>query len=237
MTPPRPDLSIVVLFYDEEPNVAPAISDIDESLSREGVDYQIVAVNNGSSDRTGEILEELRSANPRITVCTVIPNQGYGWGVISGLQQARGQILGYMWGDCQVEARWLVEIYRHLRETPEQLCKARRLGRSAYRPFRRVQSWTYNALFRAAFGVDSDDVNGCPKLMRREAYEALRLSSHDWFIDAELMIKARRLGFSCGEVAVPFTQRQRGRSHVSLLTTLEFAENMTKARLGLLPWD
>lgn len=236
MAPTSPQLSIVVPFYDEETNVAQVVEDLDLCLTKAGIDYQLVAVNNGSRDRTGEILGQLASANSRITVCTIEQNQGYGFGIVSGLREADGILIGYMWGDRQVEARYLVDIYRAMGDRSVQIGKGSRQGTPGYSLFRRIQSRSFNALFRRVFGVASTDINGCPKVMRREAYEALSPASRDWFLDCEIVIKAHRLGMQVAEVPVAFNERVGGRSHVTLLTTLEFARNILYARLGLLPW-
>ncbi len=234
MTSQTPELSIVIPFYDEEANVHAVIDDVVRCLSGDKIDYEIVAVDNGSTDRTGEFLEDIRRKNPRVSICSVSPNQGYGWGIICGLRRAQGGLLGYMWGDGQVDARSLLDIYRRLKETPVHLCKAKRVEKTGYSLFRKLQSWTFNVAFNVTFGVDCSDINGCPKVMRREVYEKVNLTSRDWFIDSELMIKMARLGFSFSEVPVVYSKREKGQTHVRLSTVFEFVRNMIKARLGFL---
>ncbi len=231
----RVDLSIVIPFYDEEDNVEPVVQDVEACLVEHGIEYELIAVDNGSRDRTGEHLARMQASRPNLVVCKVLTNQGYGWGILCGLRQARGRWVGYMWGDGQVEASALIEIFQTVKEGNVQLAKAKRVDKSSQSPFRRLQSALYNRLFFLLFGVASEDVNGCPKIMRREVYEKLGLQSQDWFIDAEIMIKLRRLGYDFREIAVTYKKREKGQTHVRLSTVLEFARNMLRARLRGLP--
>ena len=96
----------------------------------------------------------------------------------------------------------------------------------------RVLSSTYNFLFLVAFNVKTMDVNGSPKILRRECLTKIGPVSKDWFIDAEIMIKAKHLKLKVGEVAVEFLHREQGRSHVEFTTILEFAKNMFNYKLG-----
>lgn len=230
-----PDLSIVIPFYNEEGNVDGAISDIVQSLSGGKIDYEIIAVNNGSTDRTGTLLEEISKTNPRISVCTVQKNVGYGWGVISGLKQARGNLVGYMWGDRQVEADSLLKIFRRLKEEGLDFCKVKRINKYDKRYFRKIQSWAFNFIFFMFFGINNSDVNGCPKVMKKDVYLKIVPQSKDWFIDSEIMIKLKKSGYSIGEVPVEAKKREKGKSKVRPGTILEFIKNICAARFRGLP--
>jgi len=84
--------------------------------------------------------------------------------------------------------------------------------------------------FRFLFPVKSRDINGTPKLMRRECYRQLDLVSKDWFIDAEIMIKSTEKSYRVGEVEVSFMPRASGDSNVHLTTSFEFVRNMLRRR-------
>ncbi len=80
-----PDLSLVMPAFNEEEIVAATVSELLEAFERAGHRLEIVAVDNGSSDRTGAILRELSSRDPRVVPLRVEVNQGYGFGVLAGL--------------------------------------------------------------------------------------------------------------------------------------------------------
>jgi hypothetical protein len=77
------------------------------------------------------------------------------------------------------------------------------------------------------------DINGKPKGLTRSAYERLELRSDDWFIDAEIVLEARRLGLTIGELPVVFRANPERASFVKPSAILEFLRNMLRYRLGL----
>jgi glycosyltransferase involved in cell wall biosynthesis len=191
----------------------------------------LVLVNNGSSDGTGHILSALQEQNSRIKLVSLAGNAGYGGGILAGLSECTGRYVGYAWGDDQIRAEDVFRVFDVLRSDGLDLCKTTRIAREDGVE-RKIVSWIYNTAFELLFPARSRDVNGCPKIMRAEALQAIRPRSRDWFLDAEIMIKAERHGLKVGEVAVTYHRRKWGRSHVGLRTILEFLWNMIRYRVG-----
>ena len=79
--------------------------------------------------------------------------------------------------------------------------------------------------------MNERDVNGTPKLFKRSSYEKINLVSNDWFLDAELLIKAKSKKLSIKEIPAIFTPRAGGSSNVSYLTIFEFLFNIFRYRL------
>jgi hypothetical protein len=99
---------------------------------------------------------------------------------------------------------------------------------------RKVVSIAYNMITAVIFpGLGSIDVNGNPKILPREYLDRMQLESQDWFLDAEIMIKARRLGLPVHETNVFAQMREGGSSNVHLSTCLEFVLNLLRYRLGV----
>jgi len=225
----RPELSLVIPFYNEEENVRRVVAGLRKAF-RAKVDCELVLVNNGSSDRTGKILAQLASRDKNIKVVTIKVNQGYGWGVLRGFSKARGGVIGYMDGDCQIPAMEALRCYRMLIKDGLDICKITRIIR--IEPLiRRVTTFFYNFLFRLLFKLLYRDVNGHPKLMSREVYKRLGLSSKDWFIDAELLLKGHALGARIGEVPVVSYPRKGGKSWVRPGAVIEFLKNMINFKI------
>jgi glycosyltransferase involved in cell wall biosynthesis len=228
-------VSVVIPFYNEEQNVNRVMEDLEKSFEQNRIrNYEIVAVNNGSWDRTAEILRAHSQRNSRVRVVTVPKNQGLGFGVLQGFNEARGDYIGFNGGDGQVTGDDIVKVYRKLMTDGFDLCKVKRIVRQDGFE-RRVISFVFNWLSRILFGVKTNDVNGLPKIMKREVLERLQLVSRDWFIDAEIMIKARQMALKVGEVEIQFLKREGGRSHVNYGTVLEFLKNMLVYRLKGFP--
>lgn len=225
-----PELSLAIPLYNEEDNVEGVVANLVAAMEAANIDYELVLVNNGSEDRTGDIVERLARENPRLVPVHIPVNQGYGWGIITGLQHCRGRYLGYAWGDNQVRAEDVVKIFLRLRQGGADMVKALRVERHDGWQ-RLIITKVYNTIFPFFFPVHSADVNGCPKIFTRKAYEAIRPTSRDWFLDAEIMIKAHKLGLRVVEVPVIFYPRASGKSKVRWKTVVEFAINMIRYRL------
>jgi|GEM_PF-194029 len=226
-----PEFSLVIPLYNEQESLNKVIPPLIDELDLSGVDYQLVLVDNGSRDDTGEMLAQIAQENRRIRVARVEVNQGYGWGVITGLQCASGRLVGFMGGDGQIKPEDVVKTLRRAQSDDCDLAKVKRVVRNDGW-LRKLNSRIYNLLFLTMFNVHTMDVNGTPKIFRREWLAELAPQSKDWFLDAEIMIKAKELGLRIVDVPVEFLPREKGSSHVRLGAIYEFLSNMLSYRFG-----
>jgi glycosyltransferase involved in cell wall biosynthesis len=228
-----PTVSVVVTLYNEEDNVEPMtrnmISALKEALQNIG--FELVLVLNGPLDATPQRAKALALEFPEVTLVELAQNQGYGGGIQAGLKSARGEFVGYTDADEQISASDSASIFHTALAGKYDLVKAIRNQRADGLQ-RRVISTIYNGLFNLLFGFTSIDINAKPKVFRREAFQRLNLKSRDWFIDAEAMIQAKRLGFSIHEVPIVFAARRHGSSNVRFSTIIEFLKNMWKYHHG-----
>jgi glycosyltransferase involved in cell wall biosynthesis len=230
-----PDLSVVVLCYRSGDAARSCAARIGQVLRDAGIDnYQLVLVGNyvaGSGDTTPDVVRELAAGDPRI-VCSAVAKQGMmGWDLRSGLALATGERLAVIDGDGQVLAEDLVRIDRLLREQGLDLAKTYRTRRGDGLK-RKLFSLVFNGLFHVLFpGLPVRDVNAKPKILTRSAYERLTLQSDDWFIDAEILIQACRLGFRIGEVETEFLGLTGRRSFISMAAVFEFLRNLWRYRV------
>lgn len=225
-------LSLVIPFYNEEKNIQRVVNGLINSFGESSIDYELILVNNGSADETPQILEDLAKEKPdKIKVVHIPVNQGYGWGIINGLKNASGEYVGFMCGDDQIKPEDVLRVFSSVKNENYDLAKVKRVARKDG-IIRKVLSTAYNFLFLVMFNARTLDVNGSPKIFKRELLALISPSSKDWFIDAEIMIKAKYLNLKAGEVPVEFLRREKGVSHVEFTTMLEFAKNMFNYRLG-----
>lgn len=224
-------LSLVILCYNEGKNIRKVISGLYETFERSSIDYELVLVNNGSTDKTPQTLESLVREKPDVTkVVHVSINQGYGWGIINGLKRVSQRYVGFMDGDGQIKSSDVLKVYSKLVDENLDLCKVKRVARENGLA-RKFISYCYNFIFRFLFSLNVKDINATPKIMRREIYKKLDLASKDWFLDAEVIIKCTRMRCRIGEVPVTFHKREMGKSYVNFYTILEFLKNMIRYRL------
>lgn len=225
----QPDVSIVLPFYNEEECVAAVIEKVHTAFLGGDYSFEILAVQNGSRDRTGEILETLRSRYRELRVVTVDVNRGFGYGVLQGLAAASGMAVGWMPGDGQIPPEAVPRLLRTMNRTRSDMGQACRTLRDDA-PNRVFISRAFNRLVHALFGLQTDDVNGEPKLLTRRAYNSMKLRSHDGFIDAEALLKAHRMGVEICRIEVQSLPRIGGKSKVRLSMCVAFFFNLLRAR-------
>jgi glycosyltransferase involved in cell wall biosynthesis len=227
---------VVLCFRAEEQTRRVAIPLYSE-LERAGIAYELILVANywSPDDRTPAVAEELADGRATVRVVAERKQGDMGWDFRSGLREARGSYLVVIDGDGQVPTPYALDMYRLLKESGAAVVKGRRFVREDG-SVRTLTSLGYNVLFRLLFRTRGLwDVNGRPKGLTREAYERLALSTDDWFTDAEILLKARRLGLPVAELPVRFLENDTRGSFVGLDTVWEFLRNMLLWRLGRHP--
>ncbi|HET9275462.1 MAG TPA: glycosyltransferase [Gemmatimonadales bacterium] len=222
-----PELSLVMPCYNEEACLGETAPALIQAFADEHIDLELVLVDNGSRDRTGAIIDGFMAAGLPVTKVHIPVNQGYGHGIVRGLEACRAPVIGYLCADGQVAPEDVVRTYRLTTNRAERvLTKVRRRFRQDSLK-RKIVSIIYNGLMLGLFGwLGAIDVNGSPKIFSRRAFRAMRLRSDDWFLDPELILKANRLGLRVIEIDVEGYARHAGVSHVKRQTILEFLRNI-----------
>ena len=207
------DLSVVIPVFNEEACIRGTVVEIVEHLKQCGISHELIAVNNGSTDGTGRILDELRLEQSSLIVVPLAVNDGYGGGILAGWRRSRGRVIGFTCADGEVDANDIVTLFRVLDAGKLDLCKGKRIHRRDGL-FRTVISFGYHILVGLLFRIHITDVNGYPVLMRRESLAALDLQQRNWVFNLEVLFGARNLGLTIAEVDVEHRPRAGGRSHV-----------------------
>ncbi len=228
-----PEVSLVMPCYNEEACLRNTARGLIQAFANRKIALELVLVDNGSKDRTGEIIDELIAEGLPVVKVTVAVNRGYGHGIICGLQHCTAPFIGYLCADGQVSAEDTVRIYTLVKGTDGRiLVKVRRRFRKDGL-LRKINSICYNSLMLLAFGrLEVIDINGSPKMFSRDVFRRMRLESADWFLDPEIMIKAKHLGLTPLELNVRGLLRQGGKSNVRLATVLEFMHNILRYRFS-----
>ncbi len=213
---PTPELTVAVPCYNEEENLPAAVPRLVSILQTLGCPVELLFVNDGSADRTADVVRELATRYPiRLVDCP--RNQGWGGAVMAGFDQARGRYYCFVPADEQVSYDTIPVLYRRILQEPERtIVKIRRVTRTN-EPSRKFFSVGYNLLLNAIFGFHSRDHNGTPKILRRADFPQVRPSFRNNFFDAELLIKAGRLGYRIVELEAPSVRRTGGASHVKVV--------------------
>jgi len=228
---PGPELSLIIPCYNEAESIPYTLPALCAAFEQAGKRLEIVAVDNGSADATVERLRELEQRGLPVRTVRVEVNQGYGFGLLSGIPHARAPWIGFIPADGQVDAEDVVRLFAALEPCgPMMLGKVRRRFRMDGLA-RKLVSIAYNGLVWILWPrLGSIDVNGTPKIVHRQALERMQLESRRWFLDPELLIKARYLGVRVLELNAFARMRGRGLSHVRAGTCWEFLRELLRYR-------
>lgn len=178
-------------------------------------DYEIIIVNDASTDRTAEIADALAAADPHVRVVHHPQNRKLGGSMKSGFAAATGDLVLYTDADLPFDMHDVHKAVRLLRYYDADIVSAYRFDRTGEGYVRTVYSFFYNMMVRVLFGVRMRDINFAFKLCRTRVFEHVQLKSEGSFIDAELVVRARKHGYSVIQFGVDYFPRTRGVSTLS----------------------
>jgi glycosyltransferase involved in cell wall biosynthesis len=211
-TAARPALTFFFPAYNEEANleqtVARALADIGPLVES----IEVLAVDDGSTDRTPELADALAAADPRVRVFHQ-PNRGYGGALKSGFANASGELIAFSDGDLQFDLAELKRLLDRLadRSRPVDAVIGYRIKRRD--PFHRlIIAKTYNTIVSILFGLRVRDIDCAMKVFRREVFDGLRLDAEGPFLSAELLIKLHARGVNMDQVGVTHYPRTAGQN-------------------------
>ena len=177
--------------------------------------YDVLIVNDASTDRTGEIADALAAGDPRVSVVHHPTNRKLGGSLKTGFANATGELILYTDADLPFDMAEADKAVRLMRIYEADIVSAYRFDRTGEGPRRLVYSYVYNHLVQTMFGLRLRDMNFAFKLIRRSVFDHVDLQSEGSFIDVELLARAHRLGFRIVQFGVDYFPRTRGISTLS----------------------
>lgn len=207
--PPIQPLRLSVFFpcYNEEANVEQTAQKALEACRKLTDDFEIIIVNDGSTDRTGELADQLAARHPEIRAVHNHPNLGYGGALQRGFREATKDWVFYTDGDGQFDFEEIGKLLPPLERF--DIVSAYRLNRRDS-ALRKLNAWAWTMLVNLIFGLWLRDIDCAFKIFPRTLFDRIEMHSLGALIDAEILAKAKGLGYRIGQVGVHHLPRTAG---------------------------
>jgi glycosyltransferase involved in cell wall biosynthesis len=207
--PPLRPLSLTIFYpcYNEEANVERVTRAAVEAAGRIADDFEVLIVNDGSRDRTGEIADRLAAEIPGVRAVHNNPNLGYGGALARGFREARKNWIFYTDGDGQFDFNEIPKLLPPL-ETHD-IVSCYRLDRQDSL-MRKLNAWAWSKLVNLVFHIGLKDIDCAFKIYPKTFIDRIELWSRGALIDTEMLAKARNLGYSIAQLGVHHYPRTAG---------------------------
>jgi len=203
----RQSISIIFPAFNEEENIRKAVEHGRKAMSKFFADIEIIVVNDGSSDATAAIVDEMAAENSDVVLVHHEVNRGYGAALRSGIYKASKELIFFTDSDLQFD----LEEIQHLQEWVHKYdIVAGYRARRADPAHRRFNAWGWNVLVRLVLGLKIKDIDCAFKLFRREVFQNIRLETVGAMINTEILTLAQRNNMKIKEVPVSHYPRLAG---------------------------
>ena len=201
-------LSVVIPAYNEEANVAEAVRQVSHTAQHLGTDYEIIVVNDGSRDRTGDIVRELTASIPKLKLVEHFPNRGYGGALKAGFAASTKELIAFTPADNQFDFNEIRLLFDRL--APDVvLVSGRRIDRKD-NLIRKFNGFGWNTVVRILFGYLIKDIDCGFKVFRRWILDRIVIQSDGAMIDTEMLAELRARGYKIAEGPVTHLPRTVG---------------------------
>ncbi len=207
MTASKPDISLFFPVYNDENTVRTVAERSIKLLEEVAGNYEVIIVNDGSPDRSGEIADELAGEYACISVIHHDVNRGYGAAIQTGLGASKYDIICAIDGDNEYD---VFDLKKMLAVSDYYMLVIAFRYKKLYSTKRVFISFVYNAVLRLVFNSPFRDISTGIRLIKREVLDGIELKSNSPFIGAELTLKSMLRGFPVGEVGIQTFPRDFG---------------------------
>ncbi len=202
-------ISVFLPALNEEENIRSCILSVKKYLSLKFKDYEILVITSGSTDDTAKIVGDLSLKDKHIKLINYKKKLGYGAALEAGFANSSKTLIFYTDSDNQFDIRDMDKLLPLL--DSYDIVSGFRINRQDP-PMRIFIARAYNFLIRILFNLKVKDVDSSFKLYKREVFDNIRLMSKTGLIDAEVLIKAKKKGFSIGQIGVKHYPRTKGKT-------------------------
>lgn len=201
-------VSIVLPAHNEYENLPSLIGAITTCMNNLGWEYEIIIVNDGSTDDTKRIIEELRKRDSHIAIVEHAKNRGYGAALRSGFSAATKEWVFFTDSDRQFDINEIATLAEYT-DTADLVIGYRKNRQDPF--LRRLNGRIFKLAVDILFGLFVKDIDCAFKLIRRRVIERVGLESNGALINTELLVRAKRLGYLIRQIPVSHYPRLKGK--------------------------
>ena len=205
-------ISVVVPAYNEEGNIVKCLENLDKYFQKSEFDYEIIVVNDGSKDKTGELVKGLIKKIKNLRIVEHFPNRGYGGALKAGFSKVTKEFICFIPADNQFDIAEITKLFDLQKQHNADIVSGIRVQDKDFSFYRKVLRWTWNTLVRALFGYLATDIDCGFKLFRRNILDKIGLTSYGAMIDTQLYAGARARNLKIVETPVIHLPRISGES-------------------------
>ncbi len=192
-------VSLVFPLYKDKKTAKKMVHNSLNILKKVTKNYEIIAVDDGCPEKSGEIIKKFSKINKRIKVYFHKKNIGYGAAIKTGLKKSKYECIFVIDGDGEYDVNVLPFLLKKLKNS--DLVITRRFKKK-YSTWRNIVSWTYNALLRFLFKIPYRDISSGSRLVTKKLIKKIKIDTNSPFLGAELTIKANYQGFKVNEYGI-----------------------------------
>ncbi|MEZ5398320.1 MAG: glycosyltransferase family 2 protein [Bryobacteraceae bacterium] len=215
-----PALSVVIPARNEEGSVQATLIDVASTLRREDISFEIIVVNDASTDSTADRVKELAADYPEIRLVHNRGRNGFGMAIRCGIENTNGAAIAIMMADCSDSPEDLVSCFRKLGEGYDCVFGSRfvRGGKVIDYPRHKLAlNRMANLFIRLLFGIPFNDFTNAFKLYRREVIAGMQpLISPHFNLTVEMPLKAIVRGYTFATLPISWTNRKSGISKLKI---------------------
>ena len=213
----KPYLTVLIPAYNEAENISESIRTITRKLQDISCSFEIVVVDDGSTDDTAKIVKDIAYSKPFVRLCSHQSNTGPGSGIQTGIKEARGGFIIFIPADIAMDINQVSDFIDASKDA--DIVVGLRSDRRDYSLFRKFVSCVNIIAIKILFGMKQQQFNYI-SMYRSKIFERINVESRNVFVTAEIMIKARDLGFKLREIEVGYLARKYGKASGASLKSI-----------------
>ncbi len=202
-------ISVFLPALNEQENIKTCLLSVKKYLNKRFKDWEILVISGGSTDKTEKIVRELAKKDKHIKLINFKKKLGYGIALKLGFTHSSKELIFYTDSDNQFNIEDMDKLLPML--SSYDIVSGYRASRQDP-PMRIFIADVYNLLIRILFNLKVKDIDSSFKIYKKDVFKGMHLKANTGLIDAEVLIKAQKRGFSIGQVGVRHYPRTKGKT-------------------------